>query len=787
MSGHRADPNSALTELRSRLHAQMAHLRLNQTDLARKAGLGRTTVSEALLPGALVPTARTITVMAAVLKLPAGELLELRRRAAEHATGPSADSRGPGMPIGLWDPHDLEVHPAGTATNASGVSGSRVLPGYVRRAHDQILDDAVKDAIEGRSRMVVLVGTSSTGKTRASWEAVQPLAPLGWKLWHPFDPTRAEAALEELHQVCPRTVVWLNEAQHYLGPSGIGERIAAAAHQLLVRKDHGPLLILGTLWPQFDDQYAALPAPKGPDPHSRVRELLAGRTVTVPDAFDKQALATATNLAEEGELLLADALSRTRTSGRLTQDLAGAPVLLKRYEHGSPGAKVLLEVAMDARRLGMAPHIPQGFLTAAVTDYFTETDYDELNEDWVEAAYAELARPVHGKQVPLRRTTPRPQRNTPTSSLYSLTNMSSPSSPLFRLADYLDQHGRETRRGQCPSLSFWQAAYTHVTHAGDLANLSNAATDRHRLQWAHILKHRGAQLGDALALYHLAGLRAGASDWKGAETLYRRAAALGNASSLYQLAALRQRAGDLEGMKAFATQAADHARTTAAARLAERRQMPAIRKRTRLPDRQPACSDALTLTFHASLRAQAGDYEGAERLYTQAVNLGHVSAMRRMAALRESLDDLRTAKVFYRQAASRNDTLAQRRLTELLAQEGDRQGSEVLALQAAVRGDVSVLTHLSVFREEAGDKEGAEVLAFQAADFCGGDVGSEVSSAVIRQPGPQGFREADVPDLLVRSFFHSRWPHGLDPDGSPTLPWQCPSHECPPSGPYPPT
>ncbi|MCX4516098.1 ATP-binding protein [Streptomyces anulatus] len=141
--------------------------------------------------------------MAAALKLPAGELLELRRRAAEHATGPSADSRGPGMPIGLWDPHDLEVHPAGTATNASGVSGSRVLPGYVRRAHDQILDDAVKDAIEGRSRMVVLVGTSSTGKTRACWEAVQPLAPLGWKLWHPFDPTRAEAALEELHQVCP--------------------------------------------------------------------------------------------------------------------------------------------------------------------------------------------------------------------------------------------------------------------------------------------------------------------------------------------------------------------------------------------------------------------------------------------------------------------------------------------------------------------------------------------------------------------------------------------------------
>ena len=40
---------------------------------------------------------------------------------------------------------------------------------------------------------------------------------MGWRLWHPFDPTRAEAAQEDLHRVEPHTVVWLNEAQHYLG------------------------------------------------------------------------------------------------------------------------------------------------------------------------------------------------------------------------------------------------------------------------------------------------------------------------------------------------------------------------------------------------------------------------------------------------------------------------------------------------------------------------------------------------------------------------------------------
>ncbi|MET9109620.1 hypothetical protein [Streptomyces zhihengii] len=86
------------------------------------------------------------------------------------------------------------------------------------------------------------MGTSSTGKTRACWQAVQPLAEKGWRLWHPFDPTRVEAALEDLHRVGPRTVVWLNEVQHYLGDREFGERIAAAEHHLLIDERRGPVL-----------------------------------------------------------------------------------------------------------------------------------------------------------------------------------------------------------------------------------------------------------------------------------------------------------------------------------------------------------------------------------------------------------------------------------------------------------------------------------------------------------------------------------------------------------------
>ncbi|MFI8194726.1 hypothetical protein ACIF8T_39535 [Streptomyces sp. NPDC085946] len=52
-AGH--TPDSALAELRRRLESGLARARLNQTQLAARADLGRTTVSEALLPKKPVP------------------------------------------------------------------------------------------------------------------------------------------------------------------------------------------------------------------------------------------------------------------------------------------------------------------------------------------------------------------------------------------------------------------------------------------------------------------------------------------------------------------------------------------------------------------------------------------------------------------------------------------------------------------------------------------------------------------------------------------------------------
>ncbi len=164
-----------------------------------------------------------------------------------------------GWPLAeVTDPFALEVHRPVQADDPP--PGLPALPTYVPREHDQALAEAVQAAAAGRSGIAVLVGGSSTGKTRACWEALALLRnlPEAWRLWHPIDPSRPEAALRELPLIGPRTVVWLNEAQFYLdAPGGLGERVSAGLRELLRDRGRGPVLVLATLWPEFWDTLTA--------------------------------------------------------------------------------------------------------------------------------------------------------------------------------------------------------------------------------------------------------------------------------------------------------------------------------------------------------------------------------------------------------------------------------------------------------------------------------------------------------------------------------------------------
>jgi hypothetical protein len=367
----------------------------------------------------------------------------------------------PGVPAGrpleeITDPFALEVHrPVQLEGQEPGLPR---LPSYVSRDHDAELARRVQLALAGSSTVAVLAGGSSTGKTRACWEALGLLRgqPEPWRLWHPIDPSRPEAALRDLAQIGPRTVVWLNEAQHYLA-AGPGERVAAGLRELLRDRDRGPVLVLATLWPQSWDELTARTAGGG-DPHAQARELLAGHDIPVPDAFTPADLR---QLREAADPRL-DAAAGAE-DGKVTQFLAGAPELLARYRNAPPPARALMHAAMDARRLGMSPAIPHAFLKAAAPGYLTAQEWDEAAEDWLEQALAYTAAPCKGARGPVTRIRPRPDA----------ASSGPGAGPAYRLADYLDQYGRRTRGELIPPQSFWAAAGNALP--GGLAVLARAA------------------------------------------------------------------------------------------------------------------------------------------------------------------------------------------------------------------------------------------------------------------------------------------------------------------------
>jgi hypothetical protein len=420
---------------------------------------------------------------------------------------PGGGTAAVGWPLEeVTDPFALEVHRPVQPEHPQ--PGLPALPTYVPRDHDTELGSVVRTAAQGSSGIAVLVGGSSTGKTRACWEALQLLRKEpGWRLWHPIDPSRPDAALRELPAIGPRTVVWLNEAQFYLNVTedGQGERVAAGLRELLRDPARTPVLVLATMWPQFWDDLTARPG--GADPHNQARELLTDRDITVPAAFTAAQLQL---LNEEGDARLARAAAGAR-DGQVIQFLAGAPELLARYRNAPPAAAALIAAAMDARRLGTGPSLPQAFLEAAAPGYLTGTEWDQVAEDkdWLEQALAYAAVPCKGVRGPLTLIRPLPARSRATRTGSEDSGEQPADGPasiasgsLYRLADYLDQHGRQQRKGQFPPARFWAAAADHAL-PGDQAALGAAAHARGLYRDAAQLHKNAALYGNLDAVSYL--------------------------------------------------------------------------------------------------------------------------------------------------------------------------------------------------------------------------------------------------------------------------------------------
>jgi hypothetical protein len=384
-----------------------------------------------------------------------------------------------------WDPVELGVH---------RVIGGGPMPPYVRRPHDNLLR-AVLDPAVPASRLVVVRGGSSTGKTRAAYEAVvDQLA--NWRLDYPLDPGALKERLDA--GVPARTVLWLGELRQYVDVDGGAEVLGRLADLL----DGEGRAVITTVWPEQSETYAnAARAGSGAaDPAGTAGRLLArlpeltdsdparidpvlGGIIDVPDRFTTADLEAAVGTGDPVLVEAAEAAASAGQEGQVAQYLAGVPDLLDRYAGpgGDPYGQAIITAAMDATRLGHASPLSAALLQEAAVGYLTGPQRTNDITTWRDTALAWARKELKGAVRALQPVPPP-----------SGTGVVG-----YQVADYLWQYGRRTRQDQLGPPSLWDALTAHAFSVSDLTRLGQAARDRGLYRHAAALWTTAAALGGA--------------------------------------------------------------------------------------------------------------------------------------------------------------------------------------------------------------------------------------------------------------------------------------------------
>ncbi len=453
-----------------------------------------------------------------------------------------------GRLAGRWDPVELGVHPA---------IGGGPMPAYVRRPHDELLR-AVLDPAVAATRLVVVRGGSSTGKTRAAYEAVAARL-ADWRLDYPRNAAALAARLEA--GIPARTVLWLGELRQYADDDD-GAAVLGQLADLLEGAGH---VLITTVWPEHWTAYAAAAraGPGAADPAGvagRVLEPLPdltgsdparidpgrGGVIDVPPRFTAANLEAATGTGDPVLAAAAVAAASAGQFGQVTQYLAGVPGLLERYagRGGNPYGQAIITAAMDATRLGHASPLPAALIQEAAVGYLTGPQRTKDIASWRDTALTWAAEELRGT----------------VQALQPVPYVSGTGIAGYQVADYLDHHGRRTRQDQLGPPPLWDALTAQAATASDLTRLGQAACDRGLYRHAAALWTTAAALGSAAAagklITHLRQVSPGETVRAARWAVSR--AGLGNPWTVAMLLQALHEAGADDATQALAARAAAH-------------------------------------------------------------------------------------------------------------------------------------------------------------------------------------------------------------------------------------
>ncbi|MGA5818053.1 hypothetical protein ACPC54_09360 [Kitasatospora sp. NPDC094028] len=426
------------------------------------------------------------------------DLLEKARdeRAEERReAGPKPEAAGAGTALDLTA-RQLEVHDAPLPAPYDWALPE--LTPYLTRDLDGKLRERLAAALAGgTSVLLVLTGESSTGKTRALYEAVRELAPHR-PLLRPATAHDLLALIRE-GEVRHGPVLWLNEFQRIL-LDGDGERAAAELRAVLERRPG--VAAVATLW-QHPYWLELTAQGRLPDPHPQARALLLGahtRRIRVAGRLTDEERSRWRQLTtSHGDTRLRYAQNAGGADGRFVQHLSGGPELLDAYlsgpgDHFTHHEHALISAALDAHRLGHETPLPAALLAEAA-DASLAAQHRAASAEWAGPVLDALSSGVRpdGTRTDIR------------CSLAPLRvrREAAGDRPFFEPTDYLRQHVRRFRADRAGSAALWEALVRHTRDLQDLQRLQDAAWRRGLFRYAVRFDWKAALSGDGESLVRL--------------------------------------------------------------------------------------------------------------------------------------------------------------------------------------------------------------------------------------------------------------------------------------------
>jgi TPR repeat protein len=580
----------------------------------------------------------------------------------------------------------LGIHASLPLPSGASAGLSAQLPTYVPRDLDEELRSALKEH-SSHGGFLLLAGEAASGKTRCAYEAVRATLP-DWRMLLPPS-ARDLAALVIAGIPLGRTIIWLDDAVHFLGPGALTARTV----RRLLADCTEPVILIGTIWPTDYDRLLD-PASQGDkrELNAEPRQILRlAHRFEVPGQFSAAEWSRALQIAAT-DPRIREAVAHAEAAA-VPSTLACAPDLIRRWEQPSdPAGAAVITAAVEACLCGHPAVIGPDLLQRLAEEYLTSAQKAAATPGWFTTAVAWACRPVRGTVAPL---VPSARRIGELDG-YTVSDIlvhrgarrfaaqqALPTAPWDILADYADIDA-------CGDVGLRAMYYGQTSHA------------------IHALRRR-ADTGDTETMVTLGMTYLDEGDLGSAQAWYQKAAEAGNGMAMALLAVVVGKLGDNKAARLWLQRGAEAGNTAAMVGIGSELEKDGeiAAARAWYQKSTEAGDDGQGMLFLGCLLRDQGDLQAARDCFRQALEAGRAFADELLPFLPVPGGVTGNASRRYMHDVTQTYTQAALCLGELCAVLGETTDARAYLEEAASLGHVRAMMMLGSTLWEAGEADPA--------------------------------------------------------------------------------